>query len=713
MAISTEDWRIVKQHVIQAMVEVIVKNDDDSIQARLTGIVNGGSMNIDSGSSIRRTASFSLVPTEELTNINEQSLIWIDKKVEISFGILDQRKRTGTYTHNGFNYKGKYRWWKMGTFLYNNANLTFDASTYTLSIELSDMAMKLDGTTNGQLAGALTHVYAAYDEDPDTGQPLHYNTIKVALQKVLTCAGVTNYHVEDIGEFYGIKRYNPNWQTYRVQHPLWNKIPYDLEFSIGASVWDIISEMTGLYPNYDAAFNENGRFDVGLIPSVYEDENAFFFEDYKDMIISEQSSTDLTTIRNICEVWGEALDANGYAEGTCKGANVSYFLYTETVDNQYKVKGYVNFTQTGQASSWQEDIDLTIHQNLELSQDYYRIRITYDGTILRVIACNDVMYSGQTYHAGEVVASCEYGGVLFPGNPGYLFSAISGSLEPPHSHIGRFVMLVEGYNKYRDGDRFGVKFNDSTVSGIYHYGDFMQINNLEPLGVVDASTGQYIEEDVLDTKHIHVFQLVKIYRPEYDDYNFQWWYVGVAQSHALDVLTDGTVGDWVDYTDPDTGEVTSVRKYSQKYFELFYNCDVVTLTYCPDSPYTVQKIGERVDTKTEGEYNNIRSNTLASERAQYENWKNSRMTDNVTITTKLMPFVVPYMKIDYKKHGTKRRDDYIVQSVSHDFENGTSTIQMYTFYPLYKAQPGENDRMTYKYMSGFLNKDLQGDEDQT
>ena len=711
MAVSSEQWRIVKQNVIQAMIEVVVKNEDGSEKTRINGIVNGGSMNIDSGSSIRRTASFSLVPTEEFMEINEQSLIWIDKTIEVSFGILDQRRRSGEYTHNDFVYKGKYTWWKMGTFLYNNASLTFDASTYTLSIELSDLAMRLDGTTNGQLAGALTHIYAAYDEDPDTGQPLHYNTIKTALEKVLTCAGVTNYHVENIGEFYGIQRYNPEWQEYRSKHPLWNKIPYDLEFSIGSSVWDIISEMTGLYPNYDAAFDKNGRFDVGLIPSAYEDENTFFYEDYKDLIISEQSSTDLTTIRNICEVWGEALDANGYSEGVTKGAGTAYYLYAEVTDNRYVVTVRTQFTNPGGGgnSGFEETETLTIFQNVDTEQTYHQVRVHYESGTLTFIACARLFFGNNVYPAGATIATLNYGDSYSQ----WLFGSISSTLDPPHTSQARFVALVEGYTKYRDGDRIGIKFSDSVTGNEYHYRDFMCINDLEPLGIVDASTKNVIEEGILDTTHIHVFQLVKIYRPEFDDYNFQWWYVGVAQSHALDVLTNREEGDWVEYTDPDTGTVTRVKKYSEDYFKLFYNCDTVSLTYSPISPYVVQKIGERVDVKTEGEFNNIRSNQLALERAQYENWKNSRMTDNVTITTKLMPFVEPYQKIDYKKHGSKRRDDYIIQSVSHDFENGTTTIQMYTFYPLYKAQPGETDRMTYKYMSGFLNKDLYGNEDQT
>ena len=102
---------------------------------------------------------------------------------------------------------------------------------------------------------------------------------------------------------------------------------------------------------------------------------------------------------------------------------------------------------------------------------------------------------------------------------------------------------------------------------------------------------------------------------------------------------------------------------------------------------------------------------MAIERAEYENWKNARLSDTVSITTKLMPFVEPNMKISYKKSGYNFVDDFIVQSVSHDFDQGTTTINMSTFYPLYRREPGNLYLMTYKYMSGFRNSELYGNQD--
>lgn len=709
MAITDNEWRIVKQHIIQSMVEVIVKNDDGTDNARLTGIVNGGSIDVNSGSSVRRTASFSLIPTQEVQNINEKSLIWLNKRVEVCIGILDQRNRNAQTTHSGFTYKGDYTWWKMGVFLYNNANVTFDASNNLLSIELSDQALQLDGTTNGQIGGALTHVYKAYEEDPETGQPISYTTIKKAIEDTLKSAHVSNYSVEDVGEYYGMPESGDGYQEYRQKHPLWNMIPYDLDFSAGATVWDVISELTQLYPSYDAAFDEDGKFIVEMIPTEYSEECDFYYEDYKDMVISEQVTTDLTKVFNICEVWGESLDADGYAEYVKKGMMTTYYFLTVYQDNLFKIEGWYS---CGNGQSITEELSENIYENITFEKDFYGVRVHYENGTLSLIACQVLRgQAGGTYQPGETINSCPYGGSFYwPNNMiGLIWGNISETLDPPHSDQGRFVIPVEGYKKYRNGDRFGVKFSED-----YAYRDFMQINELEPLGIVDASTRQTLDEGILDRNHIHVFQLVKIYRPEFQDYNYQWYYVGVSQSHALDVLTDGTSsGEYVTYIDKDTGEQTVVEKYSEDYFKLFYNCDTVSFTVCPDSPFTIQKLGERLDIKAEGEFNNIRSNQLAMERAQYENWKNSRITDNLTITTKLMPFVKPYMKIDYKKHGYKTRNDFIVQAVSHDLENGTTTIQMYTFYPLYKRQPGDLYLMTYKYMSGFLNGDLYGDEDLT
>lgn len=110
-------------------------------------------------------------------------------------------------------------------------------------------------------------------------------------------------------------------------------------------------------------------------------------------------------------------------------------------------------------------------------------------------------------------------------------------------------------------------------------------------------------------------------------------------------------------------------------------------------------MGEIPDVKVSGEFENITSNDLAADRAKWENWKNCRLTDNITITTLLMPFLDVNKKVSYKRSDSDREHQYIISSVSHDFASFTTTITMYRFYPLYEMLLKE--RGTHKVLSGY------------
>lgn len=67
-----------------------------------------------------------------------------------------------------------------------------------------------------------------------------------------------------------------------------------------------------------------------------------------------------------------------------------------------------------------------------------------------------------------------------------------------------------------------------------------------------------------------------------------------------------------------------------------------------------------------------------------ENWKNCRLTDNITITTALLPFLDVNKKVSYRRSDSDVEHQYIISSISHDFSGFTTTITMYRFYPLYE-----------------------------
>lgn len=709
--ITENEWRLVRQHIIKVGIILDITDDkgnytDDQGQlyGHIEGIVNGGSINIDANSAVRRTASFTIVPTKSTVNVNEKSLVWLNKNVVVALYIYDQR--TGQI--------GKT--WVMGNFLYTSASSSYDASNNAMTIELSDWMTMLDGTINGQVGGVLTTTIPAYKEDPDTGEPLEYSTIKNAIEAALKSAGLTEmiggpelnrYQVDDVGEYYAMPHpEHPewDWEEYREKHPLWNTVPYDLEFSAGCSVWDIISELINLYPNYDGAYDADGVFRVKMIPSEYETEYDFLYDDYRDMVLSEQIQTDLSTIRNICEVWGDTLDADWYSENVRHGLMETYHVWFsagEDAEGKHSLKLEHIISVLGGGVTKEEKTYTNISTYTTIDEDWKDLHITFQNQTLYIISNYTSLSWYGTHPTGDTIYTCSFNswGSNLPDNYVLLIISKQNIDQTP------YTVILDGYPKdYRTSTRFGVKFAENSYSG-----QTMRINDLEPLAVIDYSTGSSIDANFFDLDDIHVFQVMKIQTGP-DNYIHQIYYIGVAQPHAIDVLTDGTVVQ-NGYVDPNTHEVFDL--YSKAYYQHVLNCRNVSLTVCPESPFVVQKLGNRISVKEGAEFAHIRSEELAIERAQYENWKNARLTDNVTVTTKLMPFVTPYMKIDYKKNGSNERNAYIVQSVSHDFDNGTTTITMYTFYPLYKRQPGELDLMTYAYMEGYTNEDLYGDEDLT
>ena len=114
-----------------------------------------------------------------------------------------------------------------------------------------------------------------------------------------------------------------------------------------------------------------------------------------------------------------------------------------------------------------------------------------------------------------------------------------------------------------------------------------------------------------------------------------------------------------------------------------------------------------MDVKTGGEFENITSDDLAADRAKWENWKNCRLTDNITITTKILPWLYVNKKVSYKSHSSGELHQYIITSISHDLSNNTSSITMYRFYPYYDMTEEEfKNAGTWKALSGYTWNEL-------
>ncbi len=259
-----------------------------------------------------------------------------------------------------------------------------------------------------------------------------------------------------------------------------------------------------------------------------------------------------------------------------------------------------------------------------------------------------------------------------------------------------YSSAIAGYEEtYANGDIIGLKIPAANQASAK-----ININQFGPVDIYSETDESPVKANVLLPDTVYAF---KIKKKRIDGQDVVKAYLlGQWQVHALNVLTSGQKsGKFV--TGPDG---KAYELYSKEYFQQFYNCERVTLTIVPDSPFTVENLGEILDVKTGGEYENITSDDLAADRAKWENWKNCRLTDSITITTALLPFLDVNKKVSYRRSDSDTEQQYIITSVSHDFAGFTSTITMYRFYPLYEKLIKEagTHRILSAYSHGSLSR---------
>lgn len=152
----------------------------------------------------------------------------------------------------------------------------------------------------------------------------------------------------------------------------------------------------------------------------------------------------------------------------------------------------------------------------------------------------------------------------------------------------------------------------------------------------------------------------------YEDGKF--FYLGQSQAHAMVML----VG-----REPTPEEIAEAKRAE--------GCDNLKFIVLPESPFTIEKIGRKNQVLQGGEYDHITSDALAMQRAEYENWKSTRLTDSVSIEALLIPWLDVNKKVSY----TPRYDpalgtlQYIVKHIEFSLKSGTMTVSMCRFFPYY------------------------------
>ena len=183
-------------------------------------------------------------------------------------------------------------------------------------------------------------------------------------------------------------------------------------------------------------------------------------------------------------------------------------------------------------------------------------------------------------------------------------------------------------------------------------------------------------------------------------------------------LTDNTI---VGFTTPSTGDISATGGISLKmnsltasvlyeygtnnpvtaldnetYYVAYYNQgwylmghqQPVGIAYDdnPDSPFYVNgSIGRIRHVLYGGEYDNIYSDDLAKQRADFEIYQRSRLNDSISMETIPIPWMDANIVISHRFGQKQEPSKYIVKSFSVDYATGgTMTINAISWYPYYE-----------------------------
>ncbi len=160
------------------------------------------------------------------------------------------------------------------------------------------------------------------------------------------------------------------------------------------------------------------------------------------------------------------------------------------------------------------------------------------------------------------------------------------------------------------------------------------------------------------------------YKQEYGEgeKKFKFIFIGQTQVHAMARLVK---------------ELPNAEQAAKD--KAAFACDNIGYVVNPESPFTIDKIGERIKVCNSGDYEKIYTDELALQRAEYELYLGARLTDNISVECLLIPWLDVNQKVSYTAHlaSEKKPQQYMISSINYELGSGTMTVKMARFYPYY------------------------------
>lgn len=679
--IGAEDYNVLKQQYIKKYIRLELLDFQYNIVDELSGNMTKCSINVDSNSDLRRSCDLGFVVTTSTFDIKAGSKLWLDKFVRPYVGYENMRT-------------GEIQWYNQGIYLVNNPQWSYNASTNEISMQALDLMSKLTGLRNGNLEGIPTKI--AKDEN-----------VREAIIKTIELGGFTKYICEEC----------------KTNDGTIVPVPYDIEIDVGGTIYDILTGLRDIMPNYQIYFDINGVFHYEPIPLAYDDPVLIDDDLFNNVLISENINTDFESVKNYVEVLGHTWDVDYYSPsdkttvsgGTITptfadltsledGTAVGITLPSNATAVQILPDGYtqLEYIQSNGGAHY-IDTGFKPNQNTGIIAKFQLLSSTGNQTPI----CSRTSRNAASF------------GVFIDSNSRW--TADYGTLRYTNNSIGAQTLINLNF------DKNVVKFNNDSYT--FDAQTFQGSSNLTIFGmntggtVANNARMNFYSCEIYDNGTL-IRSFIPCKNPSgtiglYDIVNSKFYTnVGSGGTFTAGPEVEKSTGITINYlgnnkvVDIDNEQIQELTKDTEWIFQFVVQTEgegesatetkfwrfmghqqaqAISYDNNPSSPFYVgdpigsSSVGRIRIVLYGGEYDNIYSDDLAKQRADFEIYQRSRLNDSISMETIPIPWMDANIVISHRFGQKQEPSKYIVKSFSVDYATGgTMTINAITWYPYYE-----------------------------
>ena len=672
--IGAEDYNVLKQQYIKKYIRLELLDFQYNIVDELSGNMTKCSINVDSNSDLRRSCDLGFVVTTSTFDIKAGSKLWLDKFVRPYVGYENMRT-------------GEIQWYNQGIYIVNNPQWSYNASTNEISMQALDLMSKLTGLRNGNLEGIPTVI--AKDEN-----------VREAIIKTIELGGFTKYICEEC----------------KTKDGTIVPVPYDIEIDVGGTIYDILTGLRDIMPNYQIYFDINGVFHYEPIPLAYDDPVLIDDDLFNNVLISENINTDFESVKNYVEVLGHTWDVDYYSPS--ENTTVSGGTITPTFAD---LKELQNDTAVG----------ITLPNDVNSTSG---LNIAFLGTnkIVDIDSKNVQSLSKDTEWIFQFVPGPKlpsgYTELEYIQSSGTQYIDTGFKPNQDTRVVTKFDMIQTdtAWRKLwgSGSGSYNLDFalwNDGTTKLQSYYGT--KTNSAVPITSmslnVDANKNiwEYSGETITFDKNnftcaysMYIFNVNKDNSSAYLPGMMKLYFFKIYNNEVLvrDFIPcknpSGAIGlyDTVNnqfYQNVGSGtfiagpEIPSIEDKGGPFWRFMGHQQAQATSYDnnPSSPFYVgdpigsSSVGRIRIVLYGGEYDNIYSDDLAQQRADFEIYQRSRLNDSISMETIPIPWMDANIVVSHRFGQKQEPSKYIVKSFSVDYATGgTMTINAISWYPYYE-----------------------------